>query len=71
MRIGVAGCGFVGNAVVDGINKLDPGHEFYKYDPYLYKDIKIESLKDCEMTFEEWQAMIDDYEGYNGVGTWK
>lgn len=51
MKIGVAGCGFVGSAVVDGINKLDPGHEFYKYDPYLYKDIKIESLKDCEMIF--------------------
>ncbi len=51
MKIGVAGCGFVGNAVVDGITKLDPGHEFVKYDPYLFKDTKIDALKDCDMAF--------------------
>ena len=50
MKIGVIGCGFVGDAVSHSFKEL-LNIETYKYDPIKYPSSKIEDVKETEMSF--------------------
>lgn len=51
MNIGIVGCGFVGGAIINGIEYFKCGHNTYKYDPVKYPDNKIEDMKKCKIVF--------------------